>query len=193
MKKKIFVASSSQSRRELAQNSKLDWVFIPNNFNEDDKKHNYQVHNFIDACNYTKSLSNGKAESVINDVNGIIIGCDSVVYIKGQILEKPKDRNDFDKMMDLLSKYPHYLITGITIIDNIDKKKVLFNEMTKLFFDKFTEQEKNELIDKYHAYDNAGGYTINSCIANKVHIIKGTKDNVIGLPIERIIYEINNL
>ena len=191
MSKTIYVATSSQSRKDLAKAYQLDWKFIDNKFDEENEKHNYKIDNFINACKYTKKLAYGKAKSVENDVNGIVIACDSVVYIKGQVLEKPKNRADFDKMISMLCKYPHQLITGVCIVDTILDKCICFNEITKLYFDNITDYEKEILINEYHAFDNAGGYTIDSVIKPKVHIIKGTRDNVIGLPIKRILFEIS--
>ena len=192
MEKIIYVASGSNSRKELAQNRGLDWKFVPNEFDEEGIKHLFAIEKFDDAIDYTKALSYGKAMSVVGKHEGIVIGCDSVVYLNGKILEKPKDENEFEMMMDLLSSKPHYLITGVAIIDSITRKTVRFAEVTKLAFDKFSNEQKVFLLKNKNGLNNAGGYTLCNEIDDKTHIIKGNRDNVIGLPIKRILEELKN-
>lgn len=191
MKKEIYLASASKSRRELVQKFGLDWKCVDNEFDEDSAK--YEIHNFDSACNYTKFLSKGKALSVANKYDGIIIGCDSIVYQKGGILEKPKNENEFNEMMKLITAYPHQLITGVSIFDTKLQTLIQFTDITKLFFTPFTDEQKNTLLHKYNGFSNAGGYTLCEEIADNTHIIKGTKENVIGLPIKHIIEEIKGL
>ena len=189
----IYVASASNSRKQLAKEYNLDWIFVNNEFNEEKIKNNLIVNNFEDVLKYTKILSMGKAESVIHKYNGIIIGCDSVAYQKGKILEKPKDEIEFYKMMEDITTNLHYLVTAISIINTINGKIIKFVEITKLFFDKFTTEQKLYLLNECNGLSNAGGYTLCDKIKQNTHIIKGDRNNVIGLPIKRIQKEICNI
>ncbi len=189
----IYVASSSISRKNLANEMGLNWKFVNNAFDEETYKKIFKVNTLQQAMEYTKFLSNGKAFSIINNYDGIIIGCDSVAFLKGRLLEKPKDIKEFYSMMDIITKYSHHLITGVTIYNTTNRKHCSFCEITKLYFDPFTNEQKEILLNKYNGLQNAGGYTLNESIEGNTHIIKGTRDNVIGLPIKRIINEINNM
>lgn len=192
MGKNIMVASSSKSRRELATENRLDWLFVPNNFDEDAVKKQYVIKTFNDALNYVKKLSYGKALSVAKKYSGIIIGCDSVAFLGGYILEKPKNKADFERMMNLISTKPHHLITGVSMIDTNSNRVVQFTCVTKLYFDKFTNEQKEFLFNQKNGLNNAGGYTLCNEIEDKTHIIKGDRNNVIGLPIKRILEELKN-
>ena len=191
--KNIFVASSSQSRKELARQNNLDWKFIDNKFDEETFKKNMLPKSLQQVLKYTKELAYFKALSIVNEVDGVVIGCDSVGLIKGKVLEKPKSIDDFYFMVNQITRCPHYFVTGVAIIDKQRNKTKLFNEITKLYFDKFNDEKKNKLLYKYNGLQHAGGYTLNSDIEMNTHIIKGTRDNVIGLPIKRIKFELNNL
>ena len=190
---KVYVASASNSRKKLAKENDLDWIFVNNEFDEDKIKNAFNVSNFKSVLEYTKILSRGKAESVKDKYSGIIIGCDSVVYQKGKILEKPKNENEFYKMMEDITRNIHYLVTGVTIINNLNNKIIQFTEITKLFFDKFTQEQKLFLLKECNGLSNAGGYTLCEKIDANTHIIKGDRNNVIGLPIKRIQNEIINI
>ena len=189
----IYLATSSVSRKELVKNNNLNWILVNNKFDEESYKSKFKVNTLQQAINYTKFLSDGKAKSVANELSGYVIGCDSVAFVKGKILEKPKNTNEFEEMMKVITTYPHYLITGVTIINTKNFKSKTFADITKLYFDSFSDEQKDILLNKYNGLNNAGGYTLCPEIEKNTHIIKGSRDNVIGIPIKKILKEINNL
>jgi len=193
--KKIVLATQSSSRVSLVKQNNLDWDCVKNTFNESEYKANFKILPTLQSVqNLTMDLAYHKALSV-KDIylDTLIIGCDTVVLCKGKILEKPKDLKEAKKMLDFLQNSYQYVITGVALYDSKTNKCKTFCEITKMIFNNFGEKEYNYLLVETNPLENAGGYEYDEHIAPKTIIIRGTSDNVIGIPLKKIIKTINNL
>lgn len=133
------------------------------------------------------SLAFRKAYAVAKDhPEKIVIGADTVVVFKGEILSKPKNSEDAFRMLSLLSGKTHEVITGISILDLDRGQKIVDFEKTKV---KFRDLDK-DIIDKYisteEAFDKAGSYGIQGIGALLVEKIDGCYLNVVGLPLVKL-------
>ena len=92
-----------------------------------------------DPIKYVQELSKIKAYSVAKKIGtGIIIGCDTIAVIDNIILEKPKDKEEAKKNMQLLQGRQSFAISGVTIIDASKNVSKTFSEITKVL-DTFLE------------------------------------------------------
>ena len=133
------------------------------------------------------ALAFEKANSVAaKHEDAIVIGADTVVEIEGEILGKPKSRDDAKRMMELLSGKPHKVITGFAIIDLSSDKKYMDYEVTEVKFKDISADEIENYLNKAEYMDKAGAYGIQDDAALFVDKIKGDYLNIVGFPISKI-------
>ena len=193
--KKIVLATQSVSRVDLVRQNALNWECIKNSFDESAYKIKVKMEpNLQSVQNLTMDLALQKALSVKNQFkNAVIIGCDTVVLCKGKILEKPFDLKGAKEMLEYLQNVYQYVITGVALCDVDSGKVKTFCEVTKMMFKDFEEKEYKYLLQDTNPLENAGGYEYNENIAHKTLIVSGTVDNVIGIPLKKILKELDNL
>lgn len=173
----IILASNSPRRKELLEKAKINFKVIPSNLDED-------VSDYSSPQDLAKRLSFIKAKLVYDKHEGIVLGADTIVCLDNEILGKPKDITDAKKTLLKLSNKTHSVITGYTIISK--NKTICDYEETKVVFNDLS----NDLIDSYLKtglpLDKAGSYGIQDGF-NLVKEIDGDYDNVVGLPINKIV------
>ncbi len=119
----------------------------------------------------------------------LIITADTIVYDNGQVLGKPKDREDAVRMLRQLSGHAHEVITGVSIVTK--EKTTQFASTSKVFFAPLTDEEIAYYVDNYHPFDKAGAYGIQEWIGLVAVIrIEGSYFNVMGLPVQRLYTEL---
>ena len=69
---------------------------------------------------YCEIISKGKANSIKEAYNSTILAADTIVSVDNVVLEKPIDREEAYKMLNMLNNHRHEVLTGVTILD---KKK----------------------------------------------------------------------
>lgn len=121
----------------------------------------------------------------------LIITADTIVYIDGQVLGKPKDKADATAMLKLLSGCWHEVITGVTLTTETRQKS--FAVTTKVKFAELSGSEIEYYIDNYRPFDKAGAYGIQEWIGYVgVEAIEGSYFNVVGLPVQRLYREMTD-
>ena len=178
----IILASKSPRRKELLEKNNIDFI-IDTVETEEVFDKNIPIEDGLVNVAYQKALPVFKKYP-----NDIIIGADTIVVCNNQILGKPKDLNNAIEMLKLLSDKTHYVMTGVIIKTN--KKEVKFVEKTKVTFKKLTHEEIINYITTENVYDKAGSYAIQEGASKFVINVEGSMNNVIGLPVERLIEEL---
>ena len=121
-----------------------------------------------------------------------IIGADTIVVLRREILGKPKDAEDAARMLTELSGCMHEVMTGVCVIDICDGQKVSeasFSECTKVFVSGLTPQDIEDYIATGEPFDKAGAYGIQGMFARYIERIDGDYNNVVGLPAGRLFRE----
>ena len=119
----------------------------------------------------------------------ILITSDTTVFLNGNLMNKPQDRNESFQMISNLSGNQHTVITGVCLTSK-NKKKSFFVE-TEVHFNKLTVEEINYYIDKYQPFDKAGSYGIQEWIGYiGIKKIDGCFFNVMGLPLNKLYQEL---
>lgn len=119
--------------------------------------------------------------------DGVVVGADTVVYGGDkQIIGKPRNLKDAKKILYALFSKPHWVYTGVAVIDVETGNQFVDYEKTKVFMLPLTDEE----IDRYHKkvspLDKAGGFDIEGGGSVFIHRIEGCYTNVIGLPIAKL-------
>lgn len=135
-------------------------------------------------------LAKLKAEAVAKHYkDGIVIGFDSVGWFNGQVLEKPKSRDEAFQRLESLSGNTHQFYTGIYMI-NLESGKILSKiSLTNAQIRKLTESEINKYLDQDSKFNTIGlGYDpLNHYSSTFVKKIDGSYNNLLrGIPLETI-------
>jgi septum formation protein len=114
-----------------------------------------------------------------------------VVAADGEILGKPKNREDARQMISLLQGRTHMVYTGVTLLlcQNGQMENLTFSEGTKVKVAPMSEKEIEDYIDTDEPYDKAGAYGIQGAFSKYIEGIEGDYFNVVGLPVHRVYEE----
>ncbi len=121
----------------------------------------------------------------------MIIGADTVVVHKGEILGKPKDAADAVRMLESLSGDVHLVYTGVSLVvfQGGEKYTHTFFEATDVRMHEMTGDEIYAYVDTGEPLDKAGSYGIQGQGGMFIDRIDGDYNNVVGLPIARLYQE----
>lgn len=106
------------------------------------------------------------------------------------LLEKPRTEAEVYGMIRGLNGSPHYVITGVTVYEGRAGKKAgtrTFSEVSEVLLSGVTDGLIAEMIATENPYACSGGYTIDGMLGPYFTVLKGTVENVIGLPLQKIL------
>lgn len=189
---RIILASGSPRRRELLEQIGLKFEVMVS--------HTEEESDIESPGKLVEALSRQKAEAVLSMLPSkeevLVIGADTVVARKGNVLGKPKSRKAAVKMLSKLSGKAHQVYTGVTLLyrpegtDSPAKvQRKSFYEMTKVRFFSLTAEEIEAYVETGDPMDKAGAYGIQGVFAKFVRGIEGDYNNVVGLPVGRLYQE----
>lgn len=178
--KDIILASASKRREDILKQYNFNFKTVESHIEEKINKNDSPV-------DLVMSLAFRKAYKVSQDnPKDIVIGADTVVYYKSEILSKPKDRDDAFEMLEKLSGKTHEVITGISLI-NLEKNiKIVDYVKTKVKFRSLDKKTIDTYIATGEPLDKAGSYGIQGIGALLVESIDGSYLSVVGLPLIKL-------
>lgn len=181
---KIILATSSPYRKKAFEFLGIDFRAEESNIDESQLERN-------NPEELVKELSRLKAEQVAkNHPDAIIIGMDSVGYFNGQILEKPKSREEAFWRLRSLSGDKHQFYTGIYMVNTGLNKAISEVVKTEVFMRDLSEREINKYLDEDPCFNTyALGYDpAEHSSAAFVQRIEGSYNNLLhGIPLEVIV------
>ncbi len=204
----MILASGSPRRRDLLEQAGLEFEVIVSDVEEIVTKTN--------PDDVVLELSEQKCAAVANDfmqnvpsnlgnlidleTGGIlVIGADTVVSLDNKILGKPEDAKDALKMLMNLSGRVHEVYTGVTCKvlkynsfteGMLEMDSFSFFVETKVNMYPFDEYEALDYIATGEPMDKAGAYGIQGIGERLVESINGDYNNVVGLPLSRLMKEL---
>ncbi len=132
-----------------------------------------------------RSLARGKAADVfLSHPKDLVIGADTVVYIRGETREKPRDMADAERMIRLLSGNVHTVHTGVCVLGGGNEKNGVC--VTEVEFDTLSEAEISQYLKDGSVMDKAGAYGIQSAAGKFIKRVGGCFYNVMGLPVNML-------
>ena len=178
---KFVLASKSPRRHQLLTQFDLDLMFASHTFDENSVSKNQ------DPEEYCRLISKGKTESVCDDYpDHSVLSADTIVVIDDIILEKPIDRDDAIRMLNLLSAREHKVITAVSLFCKNKNTSFSFIEKTLVTFNPLSKEEISYYVDRYKPYDKSGAYGIQDFSSIFVKSINGCYFNVMGLPLSTL-------
>jgi septum formation protein len=117
--------------------------------------------------------------------NQLVITADTIVWLDGQVMNKPTDYADGFRMLKELSGKKHQVLTGVCLLST--EKKVSFYVSTDVWFKQLSDEEIHYYLENFRPYDKAGAYGIQEWIGYVgIHRIEGCFFNVMGLPVQSL-------
>jgi len=178
---KWILASASPRRRELLTQVGLVFEVMVSDADEN-------IEESLSPDELVKRLSLIKATAVKEELSAkgadgdsAVIGADTVVFHKGEILGKPKDEEDAFRMLKSLCGDAHSVYTGVTVL--LGDETITFANETKVVFDTISDEEIKRYIASKEPMDKAGAYGIQGLGGAFVTSIEGEYANVVGFPI----------
>ena len=182
---KLILASKSPRRKEILENLGVSFEIITCETDEHTDER--------DGRKYVEEIAFRKGDAVrkLLESQGklteemLILSSDTVVVsADGEIMGKPKDREDAKRMILAFSGKPHFVISGIALISK--DKTVITSESTTVYFDTVDECDIERYLDTDEAYDKAGAYAIQGYASLWINGIEGDHFNVVGLPVKKL-------
>lgn len=176
----IILASASPRRREILEKYKIKHEILKSNIIE---KTNSQDRAEVTAMGlaFEKAMDIARANP-----DKIIIGADTLLVFQGEILGKPKDKEDARRILEKLNGKSHEVITGLSLIHLDSKVKLIDYEITKVNFRQLDQEFINKYVNTNEPLDKAGAYGIQDYGALLVESIEGCYLNVVGLPLVKL-------
>ena len=187
MLNKIVLASKSEVRKEILDKNNIKCIVEPSNVDEDPVKESLLKEQASSEI-ISKNLAELKANKVSMKKNDeIVLGADSVIDLEGELISKPKSREDAMKILRKLNGKSHFLISSVCISKN---GSMIWNytDKAKLTMKNFTDDELRNYLSKIsdetlYAYNV---YQIEGEGRNLFASIEGDEDTIMGLPVKKI-------
>ncbi len=174
----LILASASPRRRELLAGLGLKFEVVVAQVTE---------HEASDADPRTMVRHNAalKAEWVAGRrPEALVLGADTVVFVDGVVLNKPRDLVDARAMLQSLSGRTHTVCTGLAVRRHCDRLELDASAESEVTFKALDDS----IIDRYFArvnpLDKAGAYAIQEAAELIIAGWRGSYTNIVGLPVE---------
>ncbi len=187
-KYKVILASNSPRRKELLAGLGVDFEVrtLP------DVDESYP--DCLQGGDIPLYISKEKANAYRNlmQPDELMITADTIVWMDGEVLGKPKDRDDALRMLRAMAGHTHEVFTGVCLTTAGHQHS--FIARTEVCFSLLTEEEIVYYIDNCHPMDKAGAYGVQEWIGFiGVESISGSYYNVMGLPVQKLYRELQKV
>ena len=183
----VILASASPRRSQLLASMDIDFEVVPSHVEE-----------LIDGYDFIPDLCEANARikaEPIADMHPecLVIAADTMVYLEDTLYGKPTDIDDAHRMLTRLQGRTHQVTTGVSLIYHNEEISKSFSVITNVTFLSLDAGQISEYLAKIDPLDKAGGYAIQEHKQMIAKRVSGSVSNVVGLPVERLKEELNNL
>lgn len=177
---RLILASGSPRRRELLEAAGAHFEVIPSPAEE--------IHDAsLGMAGLCEENARLKAVAVAGfHPDAVVIGADTLVFLAGEPLGKPRDLEQAAAMLRRLSGMTHQVCTGVCIAGPGPSARTV-HEVTEVVFRKLDEETIQAYLAKTSPLDKAGAYGIQDHGEMIVERIAGAFDNVMGLPVLQVL------
>lgn len=172
----LLLASKSPRRRHLLSEAGFSYdlvdVSVEENFSPQLKAE--------EVCLYLSQKKAAAFEGTFN--NSVLVTADTIVWVNGEVLNKPADKEEARQMLRKLSNNTHEVFTGVTLAKA--SRQLSFYDRSEVTFYELTDEEIDFYIDHYQPFDKAGSYGVQDWMGYLgVKAINGCFYNVMGFPV----------
>jgi septum formation protein len=187
---KYILASGSPRRRELLARTGIKFDVLPSDMDEIITKE--VPSDIVMELAYQKALN---VYQKLNLSDCTVIGSDTIVVYRDEILGKPADKAEAYDMLSMLADRTHQVYTGVSLLVNIDEKLTVktFFEKTDVTLYPISKEDLHAYVESGDSLDKAGAYGIQGDFSIHIKGINGDYNNVVGLPVGRLYQEMKAL
>ena len=191
---KIILASNSKVRKKILDENEIECKVLPSNVDEESVKESL-IKRKANPEIISKNLAELKANKIsLKFIDNIVLGADSVIDLSGELISKPKDRDEALKILKKLNAKTHNLISSVCISKNgsmiwnyTDKAALTMKDLTDKQLKEYLSKIPDEALYAYNVYQIEGeGKSLFSKI-------EGDQNTIMGLPIKKIKEYLKNL
>ena len=177
--RRLILASQSPRRSFFLKELNLDFEIHIKEVDE-----TYPIH--LKGKEISEYLAKLKATPFLESLEApdILITADTIVWLEGRALGKPKTKKEAFRMLRSLSEKKHDVISSIalTTIHN----QIIISDTTQVSFKKLTDEEIHFYIETFKPFDKAGSYGVQEWIGYiGIEKINGSYFNVMGFPVQK--------
>ena len=183
----LILASKSKVRLEILNKNNINCKVEASNIDEDSVKNSLLKEGASPEI-ISKNLAELKANKISNKKNkNVVLGADSVIDLEGELISKPKNREEAMNILKKLNGKTHNLISSVCLSQNgsmiwnyTDKASLTMKEMSEKQLKEYLSRITDENLYAYNVYQIEGeGRALFSRI-------NGDRDTIMGLPIKKI-------
>ena len=177
---RMVLASASPRRRDLLTQAGYAFDVVPSDVDE-------QAFSLSECspARYTEILALAKARHVATLYpDRIVLGADTIVYCQGEIIGKPVDERDAERITRKLFSRPHEVITGLALIRLAADVEIVRSDVTTVYPRMLSDEQIADHLAGRSWEGKAGAYGIQETGDEFVERIEGSFTNVMGLPME---------
>ena len=184
---KIILASQSKVRKKILDKHNIVNEVKPSNVDEDVVKLS-----LLKKKASPELISKNLAELKANKISGkftdyLVLGADSVIDLDGELISKPRNREEALEILKKLNGKKHHLISSVCISKNgsmvwnhTDKAILTMKKMKENELKSYLSRIPDEALYAYNVYQIEGeGRNLFSSII-------GNENTIMGLPVEKI-------
>ncbi len=178
--RRLVLASASPRRRDLLEAAGFEVIVSPADVEE--------IAGGLAPRELVITNAEMKARKLAATIFGdVVLGADTVVVLDGEILGKPRDLDHASEMLHRLSGRTHEVLTGVCMLRGGKVEQCSFVESTRVSFRPLDAAVITEYLREINPLDKAGSYAAQEDRGRLIERIEGSMDNVIGLPVDRVI------
>lgn len=181
---RLILASGSPRRRELLEAAGLSFEVIPSPAEE--------IHDASLGMEWLCEENARLKAAAVSVPGAVVIAADTLVFVDGDPLGKPKDLAEAREMLRRLSGKVHKVCTGVCMVDT-KGVAMTFHAVTNVVFRELDEAGISEYLALTSPLDKAGAYGIQDRGELIVERISGGYDNVMGLPVGLVLEALEEL
>ena len=173
----LILASASPRRKELLGLFRIPFAIRAADIDE-------TMNPGLPPYDEVARVSRLKALATPRDGDDVVVAADTIVVCEGTVLGKPRDKQEAEAMLRLLSGRDHQVMTGVTVLRGETART--FTEVTDIHFRELSDREIRGYVATGEPMDKAGAYGIQGGAALFCSHMVGDYYNVMGLPVCRL-------
>ena len=178
----LLLASASPRRREILGRLEFPFRIVPADLDEDAFAAAFQG-SFPDLV---EALAVEKARAVAANepaFDGLILAADTTVILDGEMLSKPVDSAEAERMLRRLRGRAHVVATGVALYDCRNASLTSGQRCTTVWMRDYSDDEIAAYVATGDPLDKAGAYAVQHAIFHPVERVEGCYLTVVGLPL----------
>jgi len=178
---RLILASGSSGRRDLLRRAGYVFEVMPSGVDEPDGS------GVTDPRRHVAELAWQKAAAVARRVEaGLVLAADSVGWLNGKVIGKPRDADHARRILTELSGTRHELWTGVCLWARPSDWQLCWQEASLVEMQRLSEEELSRYLESLAWQDKSGAYAIQEQDDPFLQVVSGTVSNVVGLPLETL-------